>query len=182
MPLCDAPALARIHAEIADRLAADHNPAIPLALVGIRTQGVPIAERLAALLREKHGITALVGAVDITLYRDDLDRARRWPVLRGTEIDFPIDDAEVILVDDVLHTGRSARAAINAICDLGRPACIRCAVLVDRGGRELPIQADYVGLHCTDIPADDRIVVYLQPVDPEDEIRRVAGPDKSQTN
>ena len=87
-----------------------------------------------------------VGAVDITLYRDDLGQAERWPVLRGTEIPFDLDGAEVVLVDDVLFTGRTVRAALNAICDLGRPACIRLAVLVDRGHREIPIQPDVVGL------------------------------------
>ena len=90
------------------------------------------------------------GAVDITLYRDDLGQGERWPVLRGTDISFRVDGAEVVLVDDVLFTGRTVRAALNAICDLGRPACIRLAVLVDRGHREIPIQPDVVGLHGRD--------------------------------
>jgi pyrimidine operon attenuation protein/uracil phosphoribosyltransferase len=173
MQLCDARELARLHDELAGRIAAAHDPNAPLALVGIRTRGVPIAQRLAQILRERHGVASMVGAVDITLYRDDLDRGRRWPVLRGTEIDFPVDDAEVILVDDVLHTGRSARAALNAVCDLGRPACVRLAVVVDRGGRELPLQPDFIGLRCH-APAADRILVRLAPIDPDDEIVRVA--------
>ncbi len=93
-----------------------------------------------------------MGAVDITLYRDDLGQAERWPVLRGTEIPFDVDGAEVVLVDDVLFTGRTVRAALNAICDLGRPACIRLAVLVDRGHREIPIHPDVVGLCRHDRP------------------------------
>ena len=93
-----------------------------------------------------------MGAVDITLYRDDLGEGRSWPVLRGTEIPFPVDGAEIVLVDDVLFTGRTVRAALNAICDLGRPGRIRLAVLVDRGHRELPIQADVVGLRLGDRP------------------------------
>jgi pyrimidine operon attenuation protein/uracil phosphoribosyltransferase len=86
-----------------------------------------------------------VGAVDITLYRDDLGQANRWPVLRGTEIPFVVDGAEIILVDDVLFTGRTVRAALNAICDLGRPSRVRLAALIDRGHRELPVQPDVVG-------------------------------------
>jgi pyrimidine operon attenuation protein/uracil phosphoribosyltransferase len=134
---------------------------------------VPLAERLAERLRIEHEIVAHVGAVDITLYRDDLDRARRWPVLRGTEIPFAVDDTEVVLVDDVLFTGRSARAALNTVCDLGRPVCVRLAVVVDRGSRELPIHADYVGMSSS-APPSERIEVRVRPVDPVDEIVRVS--------
>ena len=118
------------------------------------------------------GLARPVGAVDITLYRDDLGQADRWPVLRGTEIPFDVDGAEIVLVDDVLFTGRTVRAALNAVCDLGRPARVRLAVLVDRGHRELPIQPDVVGLAvATD--RDDHVRVRLQPVDPVDEIVRI---------
>src|SRR5262249_33894009 len=113
-----------------------------------------------------------VGAVDITLYRDDLGHGERWPVLRGTEIAFDLDGAEVVLVDDVLFTGRTVRAALNAICDLGRPACICLAALVDRGHRELPIQPDVVGL----VVKTDRfehVRVRLAPIDRHDEIVKI---------
>jgi pyrimidine operon attenuation protein / uracil phosphoribosyltransferase len=147
-------------------------PGEPFYLIGVRTRGVPLAQRLAQELTLLANDEVVVGAVDITLYRDDLGRGRRWPVLRGTEIPFPVDGAEIVLVDDVLFTGRTIRAALNSICDLGRPARIRLAVLVDRGHRELPIQPDVVGLH---LPTDrsDRVRVRLHPVDPAEEIVRV---------
>jgi pyrimidine operon attenuation protein / uracil phosphoribosyltransferase len=110
-----------------------------------------------------------VGAVDITLYRDDLGQGQRWPVLHGTEIPFNIDGADLVLVDDVLFTGRTVRAALNAICDLGRPASVRLAVLVDRGHREIPIQPDVVGLSLT-TERDDHVRVQLRPVDPIDQV------------
>ena len=134
----------------------------------------PLAKRLAREMRVLIDRDVEVGAVDITLYRDDLGQAERWPVLRGTEIPFDVDGAEIVLVDDVLFTGRTVRAALNAICDLGRPASVRLAVLVDRGHRELPIQPDVVGLEVkTD--RDDRVRVRLSPVDPVDEIVPIAG-------
>ena len=136
--------------------------------------GVPIARRLAERLRPIVGAEVPVGAVDITLYRDDLGRGDRWPVLRGTEIPFAVDGAEIVLVDDVLFTGRTVRAALNAVCDLGRPACVRLAVLVDRGGRELPIQADFVGLRVA-TERRERVRVRVRPVDPVDEIVRIGG-------
>ena len=153
---------------------------LPFYLIGVRTRGVPLAQRLAQELTLLADDEVVVGAVDITLYRDDLGRGRRWPVLRGTEIPFPVDGAEIVLVDDVLFTGRTIRAALNAICDLGRPGRIRLAVLVDRGHRELPIQPDVVGLH---LPTDrsDRVRVRLHPLDPIEEIVRVlAAPRPSQ--
>lgn len=142
-------------------------------LIGVRTRGVPIAQRLAERLRPLVGGEVPVGAVDITLYRDDIGRSDRWPVLRGTEIAFQVDGAEIVLVDDVLFTGRTVRAALNAICDLGRPDCIRLAVLVDRGYREIPVQPDVVGLV---VPTErrERVRVRIGPVDPVDEIIKVA--------
>ena len=146
---------------------------VPLRLIGVRTRGVPIAQRLAERLRPLVGGEVPVGAVDITLYRDDIGRSDRWPVLRGTEIAFQVDGAEIVLVDDVLFTGRTVRAALNAICDLGRPDCIRLAVLVDRGYREIPVQPDVVGLL---VPTErrERVRVRIGPVDPVDEIIKVA--------
>ncbi|RUL85727.1 bifunctional pyr operon transcriptional regulator/uracil phosphoribosyltransferase PyrR [Tautonia sociabilis] len=155
---------------VARQVAEGRIPGVPLLLVGIRTRGVPIADRLAALI----GDGVPVGAVDITLYRDDLGLQGHWPVLKGTDIPFEVDGAEVVLVDDVLHTGRTVRAAMNAVCDLGRPARVRLAVLVDRGGHELPIRADYAGAAVAASP-EERIEVRLRPIDPDDEVVRV-GP------
>jgi pyrimidine operon attenuation protein/uracil phosphoribosyltransferase len=147
----------------------------PLRLIGIRSRGVPLAERLAEVLAPLVGNGVPVGAVDITLYRDDLGRGATWPVLRGTDVPFAVDGADVVLVDDVLYTGRTVRAALNAVCDLGRPARIRLAVLVDRGERELPIQPDVVGKTVAVHP-DQRVRVRLAPVDPADEVVSTPAP------
>ena len=155
---------------LAEQIAGGRLVGVPLRLVGIRTRGVPIAERLA----ERIGGDVPVGAVDITLYRDDLGRQRHWPVLKGTEIPFEVDDAEIVLVDDVLSTGRTVRAALNTVCDLGRPSRVRLAVLVDRGGRELPIRADYVGRR-VEAEAGERIKVRLSPIDRVDEVIRLGS-------
>lgn len=136
-------ALTRIAHEILE-----HNRGLSdLALVGVRSRGVPIAERLARDLRQISGEDVAVGALDITLYRDDLMGAAVGvqPLVRKTEIPFSIDGRTIILVDDVLYTGRTTRAALDALVDFGRPRAIQLAVLVDRGHRELPIKADYVG-------------------------------------
>ena len=116
-----------------------------VALVGIRTRGVPLARRLAHGIESRTGTMPAIGALDITLYRDDLNRVLAQPIVRKTELPFAMDDAWVVLVDDVLFTGRTVRAAITAIIDFGRPRKIELLVMVDRGWRELPIQADYVG-------------------------------------
>jgi pyrimidine operon attenuation protein/uracil phosphoribosyltransferase len=170
---CDADGMSGILGEMAQKIADERCVGTELRLVGVRTRGVPIAHRLAGLLRGLLGEEVPVGAVDITLYRDDLDQGERWPVLRGTEIPFNIDGREIMLVDDVLFTGRTIRAAMNTICDLGRPACVRLAVLIDRAHRELPIQPDVVGLH---VPTkhSERVLVRVVPVDPADEVVRVS--------
>ena len=116
-----------------------------LRLVGVRTRGVPMARRLAQAVREAAGIDVPLGSLDINLYRDDLTAVAAQPVVRPTEMGFAIDGAVVILVDDVLYTGRTTRAALDALADLGRPRKIKLAVLIDRGHRELPIRADYAG-------------------------------------
>ena len=167
--ICDGPAVERLIASMAAELARTRRSGVPLRLVGVRTRGVPLAERLAAELARVSGADVPVGALDITLYRDDLGRTHSWPVLRGTEIPFDIEAADVVLVDDVLFTGRTVRAALNAVCDLGRPASVRLAVLVDRGHRELPIRADVVGLELA-TGRDDHVQVRLQPADADDEI------------
>jgi pyrimidine operon attenuation protein/uracil phosphoribosyltransferase len=169
--------------ELAARIALGHREASPLALVGIRTRGVPIARRISAKLAEILGEPVPVGALDITLYRDDLGNGNRWPVLLGTEIPFAVDGAEIVLVDDVLYTGRTIRAALNAICDLGRPARVRLVVLVDRGHRELPIRADAIGLEI-ETRRNETVRVRVTPLDPVDEVVRsvvLAGPSNSES-
>ena len=142
-----------------------------LALVGVRTRGVPIARRLAASLRDITGIDVPTGALDITLYRDDLMKTAvgPQPIVRRTEIPFSIDGRHIVLVDDVLYTGRTIRAALDALIDFGRPSTIQLVVLVDRGHRELPIKADYVGKN---VPTSRRetIHVRLVEIDGADEV------------
>jgi pyrimidine operon attenuation protein / uracil phosphoribosyltransferase len=170
--LCDASEMNRLIAAMARQLAEAPGPGGSLYLVGIRTRGVPLAQRLAEEIRRLLKVEVDVGAVEITLYRDDLGQSERWPVLRGTEIPLNLDGVDVVLVDDVLFTGRTVRAALNAICDLGRPARIRLAVLVDRGHREIPIQAEVVGLQVS-THREDRVRVRLHPIDPVEEIVRL---------
>ncbi|MEN6391733.1 MAG: bifunctional pyr operon transcriptional regulator/uracil phosphoribosyltransferase PyrR [Syntrophomonas sp.] len=134
-------ALTRIAHEIIER-----NKGVErVALVGIRRRGGPLANRLADLIEEIEGIRVPVGILDITLYRDDLTTLSAQPQVHRTEVDFKINNLAIVLVDDVLYTGRTVRAAMDALIDLGRPKCIELAVLVDRGHRELPIKADFVG-------------------------------------
>ena len=138
-------------------------------LVGVRTRGVPMARRLADAVREATGDDVPVGSLDINLYRDDLTQVAAQPVVRPTELGFPIGDTVVILVDDVLYTGRTTRAAMDALADLGRPRKIKLAVLIDRGHRELPIRADYVGRN---IPTggDEKIRVRFAETDGVDDV------------
>jgi pyrimidine operon attenuation protein/uracil phosphoribosyltransferase len=160
-------ALTRIAHEILER----NRGLDELALVGIRTRGVPLAKRLARTLHEINGDNVATGALDITLYRDDLMRhpVGPQPVVRRTEIPFSIDDRKILLVDDVLYTGRTIRAALDALIDFGRPRAIQLIVLVDRGHRELPIKADYVGKN---LPTSlkQSIQVRLQEIDGTDEV------------
>src|SRR5579862_6060226 len=116
-----------------------------LALIGIRRRGVPLAQRIAKAMRGIDGVDVPVGTLDITLYRDDLSKVAQQPVIHSSEIPFGVDDKDLILVDDVLYTGRTIRAAMNGLFDLGRPSRIRLCVLVDRGHRELPVEASFVG-------------------------------------
>src|SRR5881396_620011 len=143
----DADRMGRTLTRIAHEILERNRSVEDLALVGIRTRGVPIAKRLADIIRSINGHDVPTGALDITLYRDDLMRHAigAQPVIRRTEIPFSIDDRRILLVDDVLYTGRTIRAALDALIDFGRPKVIQLIVLVDRGHRELPIKADYVG-------------------------------------
>ncbi|KKM12904.1 bifunctional pyrimidine regulatory protein PyrR uracil phosphoribosyltransferase [Clostridiales bacterium PH28_bin88] len=158
-------ALTRIAHEVIERNRGVDN----LALIGIRRRGVPLAERLSRGIKEIEGAGVPVGILDITLYRDDLTTLAQQPVLHKTEVPFPVTGKRVVLVDDVLYTGRTVRAALDAIIDLGRPECIQLAVLVDRGHRELPIRADYVGKN---VPTSRRevVAVHLEEVDGIDKV------------
>lgn len=157
--------LTRIAHEILER-----NKALRgIGLVGVQTRGVPLARRLADRLGSIEGTAPQVGVLDINLYRDDLSRIGDHPVLRRTEIPYDLDDTVVILVDDVLFTGRTVRAALDALMDLGRPRQIQLAVLVDRGHRELPVRADFVGKNLPTAPTE-RVDVRLKETDGEDEV------------
>jgi pyrimidine operon attenuation protein/uracil phosphoribosyltransferase len=145
-----------------------------LLLIGIQRRGVPLARRIADAIAENEGIELQVGALDITFYRDDLSLIAQQPIVKGTELPVGIDGRTVVLVDDVLYTGRTIRAAMDALVDFGRPKAIRLAVLVDRGHRELPIRADHVGKN---VPTsrEEIVRVHLEETDGEDgvEIERV---------
>ena len=141
-----------------------------IAVVGIRTRGETLGRRIVEQLRQDKGIEVEFGVLDITFYRDDLSRRRGAPLVRATEIDFDLDGTWVLLVDDVLQTGRSIRAALDAIHDFGRPDIVRLAVLIDRGGRELPISADFVG-RTIEAPPGSRVQVKLKENDGEEGVR-----------
>ena len=147
-----------------------------LALVGIRTRGVPLAQRLAEKIRNIEGAEVPVGILDINLYRDDLATIADHPVLRKTEIPFAVDGRRIVLVDDVLFTGRTIRAALDGIIDLGRPASIRLAVLVDRGHRDLPIHADHVGKKAS-TNLKQRVRVELREIDGNDQVSILPLPE-----
>jgi pyrimidine operon attenuation protein/uracil phosphoribosyltransferase len=167
----DGDRLARSLTRIAHEIVERNRGIEDLALVGIRERGVPIARRLATQLLEITGSHVPTGALDITLYRDDLMRQAvgPQPLVRSTDIPFDLDDRVILLVDDVLYTGRTIRAALDALIDFGRPKAIQLVVLVDRGHRELPIKADYVGKN---VPTSRResVQVRLEEVDGHDEV------------
>jgi pyrimidine operon attenuation protein/uracil phosphoribosyltransferase len=167
----DADRIGRTLTRIAHEIVERNKGTDDLALVGVRTRGVPIARRIARTLREITGHEVPTGSLDITLYRDDLMRhaVGPQPLVRRTDIQFSIDDRKILLVDDVLYTGRTTRAALDALIDYGRPKAIQLIVLVDRGHRELPIKADYVGKNLPTAP-EESVQVRLIEVDGEDEV------------
>jgi len=167
----DADRIARTLIRIAHEIVERNKGVDDLALIGVRTRGVHIARRLARSLKEITGDDVPTGTLDITLYRDDLMRhaVGPQPVVRRTEIPFSIDDKKILLVDDVLYTGRTTRAALDALIDFGRPKGIQLIVLVDRGHRELPIKADYVGKNLPTNP-EESVQVRLQETDGNDEV------------
>jgi len=172
MPIVmDADRIDRTLTRIAHEIVERNRGVEELALVGIRTRGVPIARRLARAVKEINGHDIATGALDITLYRDDLMRhaVGPQPLIRRTEIPFSIDDRRILLVDDVLYTGRTIRAALDALIDFGRPKSIQLVVLVDRGHRELPIKPDYVGKNLP-TSLSQSVQVRLTEIDGRDEV------------
>jgi pyrimidine operon attenuation protein/uracil phosphoribosyltransferase len=166
----DAQAIQRAVVRIAHEVVERNKGAESVALIGVRSRGVHLAQRLRRSLREiVSGPLIPFGVVDITLYRDDLDRGLQTPRVQGTDIAFPVDGRRILLVDDVLFTGRTVRAAMDALVDFGRPQSIQLAVLVDRGHRELPIRADYVGKNLPTSRAE-RVSVRLAESDGVDEV------------
>lgn len=167
--ILDAEGIQRAIRRIAHEIVERNRGVEGLVLVGIRSRGIPLAQRLAEEIQRIEGTRPPVGILDITLYRDDLSTVGAQPVVHRTEIPFSITGRRVVLVDDVLYTGRTTRAALDALIDLGRPQCIQLAVLVDRGHRELPIKADYVGKN---VPTSRRetVLVRLAEEDGEDKV------------
>lgn len=170
----DTASVGRMIDELVARIATDFSPKNKLNIVGIRTRGETLASRIEASLRSRGFTQVGRGALDITLYRDDLSEIGPRPLVKPTNLTIDIDGVPMALVDDVLFTGRTVRAALHQLSDFGRPSVIRLAVLVDRGGRELPIHADYCSLKLNDLPRDQRVKVKLTENDGADEI--IVGP------
>ena len=178
--LLDAEAIGRTLSRIAHEIIERNDDLETVALVGIHTRGVPLARRLGRLIAERAGVEPAIGSVDITFYRDDVQvRGREaplhpQPVVRASSLDFPLEGMTCVLVDDVLYTGRTIRAAVEVLFDYGRPACVQLAVLVDRGHRELPIRPDYVGKNLPTARLE-RIQVQLVEIDEVDRVLLVPG-------
>ena len=165
----DARALDRTLRRIADQIL-EHNAGTDgLILIGIQRRGVQLAERLGRIIEEREGVPVPRGALDITLYRDDLQTVGPRPVVGATHLPWTLDGQNVVIVDDVLYTGRTVRAALDELADFGRPGRIALAVLIDRGGRELPIHADIVGRTVT-VGAGERVDVFIEELDGRDEV------------
>ena len=166
----DAAAIQRALVRIAHEILERNKGTEDLALVGIRSRGIHLAQRLRKTIQEiENGAQVPLGVVDVTLYRDDLDRRLQNPEVKGTDIPFAVDGHRILLVDDVLFTGRTIRAAMDALIDFGRPKSIQLAVLVDRGHRELPIRADYVGKNLPTSRGEE-VLVRLAEADGTDEV------------
>lgn len=166
----DGQSVSAIFTRWVDAIASAFDRSGPLNIVGIRTGGEHLAGRLAAALKDRGFLHLGRGVLDITLYRDDLSEVGPRPLVRPTRIDIPLDGVPLLLVDDVLFTGRSVRAALDQLADYGRPGAIRLAVLVDRGGRELPIQGDFVGVKLEGVGPRERVNVRLKETAGSDEI------------
>lgn len=172
--LIDEPGVSRALTRIAHQIIEANQGVDRLCLVGIRTRGVPLAKRLGAEIERIEQTAVPVGILDITLYRDDVATRSNQPIVRETKIPFHIDGKTVVLVDDVLYTGRTVRAAMDALMDLGRPARIQLAVMIDRGHRELPIRADFVGKNVPTARSEE-VVVRLLEIDGEDKVVLLEG-------
>jgi pyrimidine operon attenuation protein / uracil phosphoribosyltransferase len=160
-------------ARCAQDIISDFTDLSPLVFIGIQRRGVQLAGRLSRLCEEQSGDAVPLGVLDITFYRDDLSMVAQQPIVHSTAIPFNLDDRDIILVDDVIYTGRTVRAALDALVDFGRPRCVRLAVLVDRGGRELPVQPDYVGWK-EKVPKSEAIAVHVKELDGQDCIERIS--------
>lgn len=167
--LMDEKAMARAITRVSHEIIEKNKGVEDVVLVGIKTRGVPIANRIAKKIESIEGVPVNTGEIDITLYRDDLKKIDVDPVINGSNINFDVNNKVVILVDDVLYTGRTVRAALDAIMDIGRPKAIQLAVLVDRGHRELPVRADYVGKN-TPTSKHEVISVMLKEIDEQDSV------------
>jgi pyrimidine operon attenuation protein/uracil phosphoribosyltransferase len=167
--IMDADDIARALKRIAHEILEKNRGSREVILVGIRTRGAPLAQRIAEIMKGIEGKPVPVGVIDITLYRDDLQMVAKQPVVGKTEIPSDVEDKVVVLVDDVLFTGRTIRAALDAIMDFGRPRAVQLAVLIDRGHRELPIRADFVGKNVP-TSAREAILVKLSEQDGEDAV------------
>ena len=170
-------ALVRMAHEVVER---NTDPSSALAIVGIHSRGVPLAGRLHAQVAELLAQPVALGSLDISFHRDDLGRRPQTPVVHATEIDFPLDGATVVIVDDVLFTGRTVRSAIDALFEYGRPARVQLAVLVDRGHRELPIRPDYVGKNLPTSLAE-RVNVSIDEVDGSEQVTIAVAPEAGVT-
>jgi pyrimidine operon attenuation protein/uracil phosphoribosyltransferase len=173
----DAQAIERALTRVAHEVLERNKGTEGLCLIGIRSRGVHIAQRLQARIQGIEGVEVPSGIIDITLYRDDLSRAGQQPEVKGTRIGFAIDDKRVVLVDDVLFTGRTIRAALDALIDFGRPRNVQLFVLVDRGHRELPIRADYVGKNLP-TAVNESVEVRLEESDGRDEVVIAAAEER----
>ena len=156
--------------KLADKVLENHPILENVTLVGIRCGGVPLTNRLREIFHKKKGVLVPCGYLDITLYRDDWTRIAHQPQVKKTEIPFSIEDLNIILVDDVIYTGRTVRAALDALIDLGRPKKIELAVLVDRGGREFPIEPNYCALKLKKLAPDEYVSVYFKELSGKDAI------------
>lgn len=160
--IMDAEGINRALTRIAHEIIENNKGVDNIALIGIQRRGVPLAQRIAEKIYEVENLKVPIGVLDITFYRDDLSLLAAHPVINGTSIDFQIDGKKIILVDDVIYTGRTVRAAIEALFDLGRPAIVQLAILIDRGHRELPFKPDYVGKN---IPTSKSELVSVQVIE-----------------